>query len=327
MKSGCLKARHLFSSLIFLLCVLGARESSAQTLEKVFITATNAEAVTDTLFWYGIDRGLFRKEGIDLEYRLLPPNLALAAMVAREVDYASTVGSPFRAAVRGFPVKVIAIGLDKPFFYIMVQPGIQSPGDLKGKKFAVSSLEGTAARTAKLGLRALGLNPDKDVTFIVVGSAATRLLAMEVGSVHATVVPSPHNIRLRQKGFKELVFAGQLISEPFVGVAAASEKIDRNPSQVKKVLKGFLRSFKAVKSERKDTVEFIARRFNLEPDVAAEVYETILQSSTKDGTLDQQVLKDYLKIVKEETRVEKEVALSDIVDFRLLYEASREIEK
>lgn len=111
------------------------------------------------------------------------------------------------------------------------------------------------------------------------------------------------------------------------GVAAASEKIDRNPSQVKKVLKGFLRSFKAVKSERKDTVEFIARRFNLEPDVAAEVYETILQSSTKDGTLDQQVLKDYLKIVKEETRVEKEVALSDIVDFRLLYEASREIEK
>ncbi len=321
------RRRYVFSLLVFLTCLLGTAGAFAQTREKVFITATNTEDVTSTLFFYGIERGLFRNEGIDLEYRFLPPNLALAALVAKEVDYLSTVGSPFRAAVRGFPAKVIAVGLDKPLFYIMAQSNIQSAKDLKGAKFAVSSLQGTGARSARIGLRTLGLNPDKDVTFIVIGSSATRTLAMETGSVQATVVVAPDNFRLRQKGFKELMFTGRYITEPFVGIAASREKVETNPGQVKKVLKGFLRSLGAVKRERKETIEFLGRRFKFAPETAVEIYETLLQSFTKDGTVEPAALKDYLEVVKAEARVQKEIALSEIVDFRLLREASKELEK
>jgi NitT/TauT family transport system substrate-binding protein len=319
--------RNIFSLLVFLSCLLGPPAAFAQSREKVTITATNTEDVTSTLFWYGIEKGLFRDEGIDLEYRFLPPNLALAALVAKEIDYASTVGSPFRAAVRGLPVKVIAVGLDKPLFYIMAQSNIQSAKDLKGAKFAVSSLQGTGARSARVGLQTLGLNPDKDVTFIVIGSSATRTLAMETGAIQATVVPAPDNFRLRQKGFRELMFTGKHITEPFVGIAASKDKIESSPNQVKKLLKGFLRSLSAVKRERKETVEFLVRRFKFGQEIAAEIYETLLQSFTKDGTVEPAALKDYLEVIKAEARVQKEIALSDIVDFRLLREASKDLER
>jgi NitT/TauT family transport system substrate-binding protein len=319
--------RRIIFLLGFLSCLLGPLGVAAQTRERVFITATNTEDVTSTLFWYGVEKGLFRKEGIDLEYRFIPPNLALAALVAKELDYASTVGSPFRAAVRGLPVRVVAVGLDKPLFYIMAQSHIQSPNDLKGAKFAVSSLQGTGARSARVGLRTFGLNPDKDVTFIVIGNSGTRTLAMETGSVQATVVPAPDNFRLRQKGFRELMFTGRHISEPFVGVATSRDKIQNNPVQVKKVLKGFLRSLSAVKREKKDVIDFLVRRFKFTPEIAAEIYDTLLQSFTRDGTVEQKALKDYLDVVKEETRVDKEISLTDVVDFRLLREAAKELER
>jgi NitT/TauT family transport system substrate-binding protein len=311
----------------FLSFLLVASGGSAQPLEKVSISATNAEDVTATIFLYGMEKGLFKSEGIDLTYRFLPPNLALAAVVGRDIDYVSTVGSAFRAAAVGLPIKVIAVGLDKPLFYIMVQPDIKSAKELRGKKFAVSSLQGTGARTTRAGLRSLGLNPDKDVTFIVIGSSATRTLAMETGSVQATAVPSPHNIWMRQKGFRELLFAGKDISEPFVGIATSKEKVANNAVQVKKVLKAFSRSLRAVKKDRKEVIELIARRFKFEHGVAAELYETILQSATKDGTVDQEIARDYLKLVKEETRTDKDIPLAEIADFRLLREVLKEIDK
>ena len=319
--------KHILCSFVFLSSLLMTMYSSAQTLEKVSITATNAEDVTSIIFLYGMEKGFFKSEGIELSYRFLPPNLALAAIIAKEIDYATTVGSAFRAAVIGLPVKVIAVGLDKPLFYIMVQPDIKSAKELRGKIFAVSSLQGTGARTTRAGLRSLGLNPDKDVTFIVIGSSATRTLAMESGSVQATAVPSPHNVWMRQKGFKELLFAGKDISEPFVGLATSAEKLASNPGQVKKILKGFSRSLTAVKREKKETIDLISRRFKFDNNVAAELYETIVQSSTKDGSLDQENIRAYLQLIKEETRVEKEIPLTEVVDFRLLREVIKESSK
>jgi len=315
-----------FLALPLFLFLLGTNFSArAQSLEKVLLTATNAEDLNQVVFRYGIEKEIFKGEGINFEYRFLPANLAVSALIAKEVDYATTIGTPVQAAVRGLPLRVIAVGYDKPSFYVIAEPSVKSPKDLVGKKLAVSSLRGTAARAARASLKALGLNPDKDMTFIVVGQSSTRMLAMEAGSVEATVVPLPWNVRLRQKGFKELAFAGQYISEPFVGLVATREKIQQNHDQVKRLLRGFLRSLKAIKTERKEAVEFIARTYRLNQEIASEVYEATLQSLTKDGAVDPEILRNYLANVKEDLHLTKEVPLADVVDFRLLHEAAKEI--
>ena len=282
-------------------------ESKAQGLEKALVTHSS-ESISITPLIYGIEKGFYRKEGVDLQFRILRGDLAVGAMLSgKEVDYIYGAGTAFLAAVRGAPVRILSHDFKSVLFYLMAQPDIQSPKDLKGKKIAVSSLGGTGAASARACLKALGLDPDKDMTFIVIGAASIRMAAMETGSVQAAIMPVPWNSRMRQKGFKELIFAGKVISQPLTGIATTKEKIEQNPERTRKILRGFLRTLKAVKQESKEVTDFISRKFNLEPQVADETYRVVLQTLSDDGTVSQQVLQELLEQVKKEAGVKREI--------------------
>lgn len=297
----------------------------AQTPEKMFITATNLEDLMSAHIRYGIEQGIFKREGVDLQFRAMPPSLTFPAMAAGEVDYTSQVGSAFRAILRGFPAKVLAIGLNKPLFFIVAQPHISSPRDLVGKKFAVSSLSGAGARSARIALGKLGLNPEKDVTFIVIGNVTTRVAALESGSIEATVLQPPYNIHMRRKGFKQIIFSGALVSDFIAGVITTRDKLEKNPAQVKGLVKGFLQSLTALRTNRKAAVDFLSTRYRLDLEAASELYDMLMQVLTVDGTVSPQELRDYVDLVKEETRVKTPVAADDLVDFRLVRQAATEI--
>ncbi len=170
----------------------------------------------------------------------------------------------------------------------------------------------------------MGLGPDKDVTYIVIGAASVRMAAMEAGSVEGAIMPVPWNFRMRQKGFKELMFAGNVMQQPLTGIAATKEKIEKNPEQVKKVLRGFLRALRAMRQERKEVVEFIGRKFSLDSATAEETYKVVLQTLSDDGTVSADALEDLMQQVKKETGVARDIAVSDIVDYRMLREVAKE---
>ena len=302
-----------------------AHGAAAQGLEKVLVTHSS-ESISIAPMQYGMERGLYRKEGLDLQFRILRGDLAIGAMVgSREVDYICGAGSAFTAAVKGFPVTVLAHDFKSVFFYLMASPNVSGGKELKGGKVAVSSLGGTGAVAARATLKAIGLNPDRDVTVIVIGSASVRMAAMEAGSVQAAIMPVPWNIRMRKQGFKELIYAGKVMSQPLTGVAASREKLEKNPDQVRKMLRGFSASLSAVRREKKEVVNFIGRKFNLEPEVAEEVYGIMLQTLSEDGTVPESVLLELLEQTKAEAGVKKEIPLASIVDYRLLKEVAREI--
>ena len=300
----------------------------AQGLPKALITHSS-ESVTTAFLTYGIDKGFYRKVGIDLEFRLLRGDLGVSAMIgSKEVDYIYGTGTAFLAAVKGAPVKVLANNFNSVLFYLMAQPGVQSSRDLKGKKIAVSSLGGSGVLSAKASLRALGLDPDKDMTFIVIGAAPIRMAAMDSGSVEAAIMPVPWNVVMRKKGFKQLLFAGKVMPpQPVTGITASKEKIEKSPEQVGKVLQGFLYTLRAVRKEKKEFSEYLARKFNLDFPVAEEVYNFALEILTEDGTIGEPVLREYLEQVKKEAGVRREIPLSEIVDYRLAREISKGLGK
>lgn len=310
-----------------LLLVFGPALALSQGQERAIITH-NSESITIAPIIYGIEKGFYRREGIDLEFRLIRAELAAAAIAgSKEIDYMISAGTAFRAAVRGLPLKIVAYSFKNVLFYLMAQPTVQSGRDLKGKKIAVSSPVDTGGLAAKASIKAFGLDPDKDAIYIAIGAASVRMAAMEAGSVEAAIMPVPWNLRLKQKGFKELIFSGALLSQPLTGIVTSGEKLERNPDQVRKVLRGYLRSLRAMRREKKEVTELIGRRFNLEPQAAEEVYGIVHQTMSEDGTISQQVLQEYLEEVKREAGVKKPIALKDIVDFRLLGEVAREMER
>jgi len=315
----------VLSTLLLFFSLLGMAHS--QGLEKAIITH-NSDSISIAPLIYGIEKGFYRREGMELEFRMLRTDLAVAAIVgSREVDYMYSAGTAFRAAVRGVPLKIIAYGFKDILFYLMAQPAIQSGRDLKGKKIAVSLPSDTGGLAAKAAIKSFGLDPEKDVVYIAIGAASVRMAAMEAGSVEGTIMPVPWNIRMKQKGFRELIFAGDVLRQPLTGIVTSADKVEKNPQQVKKILRGFLRSLKSFQHERREATELIARRFYLEPQVADEVYGIALRTLSDDGTVSQQVLLEFLEQVKREAGVKKQIPLTDVVDYRILREAMREIER
>ena len=303
----------------------GIGEGVSQPLEKLIITHSS-ESISITPLLYGIEKGFYKKEGVDLQFRVLRGDLAVSSIVAgRDIDYMYGAGTAVTAAVRGLPMKVLSHDLKSVLFYLMAQPTLKSPQELKGKRVAVASLGGTGAVATRASIRALGLDPERDVTYIVIGAASVRLAAMETGSVDAAIMPVPWNIRMKQKGFKELIFAGKVMSQPLTGVATSKERIEQNPEQVKRVLKGFVRSLRAVKAERHDVVEFIGRKYSLDPASADETYKILLQTLSDDGTVPDPVLKDLLDQTKQEAGVKKELAIKEIIDYTWVRQVAKEI--
>jgi ABC-type nitrate/sulfonate/bicarbonate transport system substrate-binding protein len=313
---------HLITLLAFLLCPSLAL---AQSMEKAIIAHTS-ESISLAPLLYGIEKGFYRKEGVDLEFRILRTDLASAAMVgSKEIDYMYSAGTALRMAARGLPIRVVAYTLKNILFYLMAQPNVRSVVDLRGKKIAVALPSDTGGLAAKAVLKAYGLDPDRDATYIAIGAASVRLAAMQAGAIEASIMPVPWNIRMRQNGFHELAFAGDYLREPLTGFAATVEKLEKQPQQVKRVLIGFLRSVDVFKSDKKDAVDFIARRFRLEPAVAGESYRIVTESLSGDGTISQQALQEYIENIKKEPGVKKQITAADLVDFGLLSEAKSAI--
>lgn len=296
-----------------------------QAQEKVLITHSS-ESISITPLIYGIEKGFYRKEGIDLQFRVLRGELAVSSIVSgKDVDYMYGAGTAFFAAVRGVPMKVLSHDFKSVFFYLMGSPRVHSGQDLKGKKVAVASLGGTGAAATRASLKALGIDPDRDVTLIVIGSASVRMAAMETGSVEAAIMPVPWNFRMRQKGFKELIYAGKVMSQPLTGLATSKEKVEKQPDQARRMLRGFIRSMKAMKEDRREVTEFIAKKFALDPSTAEETYKIMIQTLTADGTIADADLQELLEETKQEAGVKKPMAVKDIVDYSLLRRAAKEI--
>ncbi len=253
---------HRLFAIVLLAISINSQEC-AQAQEKVLITHSS-ESISITPLIYGIEKGFYRKEGIDLQFRVLRGELAVSSIVSgKDVDYMYGAGTAFFAAVRGLPMRVLSHDFKSVFFYLMGSPRVQSGQDLKGKKVAVASLGGTGAAATRASLKALGLDSEKDVTLIVIGSASVRMAAMETGSVEAAIMPVPWNFRMKQKGFKELIYAGKVMSQPLTGLATSKDKVEKQPDQARRMLRAFIRSMKAMKEDKKAVTEFIAKKFDL----------------------------------------------------------------
>lgn len=115
------------------------------------------------------------------------------------------------------------------------------------------------------------------------------------------------------------------MSQPLTGLATSKEKAEKNPEQVKKMLRGFLRTLRAVKQDKTGVAEFIGKKFGLDPGAAEETYKIMVQTMTDDGTVGEAELRELLEQTKLETATKRDVALKDIVDYTWVRQIGKEL--
>jgi NitT/TauT family transport system substrate-binding protein len=250
-------------------------------------------------------------------------DLGIKALLTGDVDYTYSSGTAIRAAVQGVPIRAISFDFDRVFHSLMARPEITSAAALKGKKVAVSSFGSSADISARVALRALGLDPTRDVSIIALGEDTIRYAALQSGTVQATTMSLPLNIRLRKEGYRELIYVGKILQQPLTGLVTSRENIRRKPEQIQRVMRAFVRSMRAFKNDRADFVAFAQKKFGLSKDITEEAYDYMVDSLAHDGVVEAPVLEKAIEEAKKLVGSEKSISPADVVDYSFLRAALR----
>jgi NitT/TauT family transport system substrate-binding protein len=161
------------------------------------------------------DQGLFDAQGVDADLQFIASNTGVPALVSDQTQFA-LIGGPetLGAVVAGADlVAIVQLSGAQPYLF-EVSPSIQTIDDLKGKKVGVSTLGSSSDTATRIALRAKGLNPDKDVSIVAVGSLENRMAAMASGAVDAGLGSPPETIKLEEGGMHPLFDLSQMDVPP-----------------------------------------------------------------------------------------------------------------
>src|SRR5437667_5650896 len=168
----------LFSS-VFLPLAVWAQSS----LQKMTIAFPSRSIVSIDLF-VAQDKGFFRDEGLAAELVQVRGNVSIAAAIAGEIHAVAAIGTVVCAIERSdVPLKVLAVSLKRPLFWLVARPEYASITALKGKILGTTTFGGTQHLAAEHILRKGGLNPEKDITVIVAGDVPAQLQSLVSGAI------------------------------------------------------------------------------------------------------------------------------------------------
>ncbi|HEV2009600.1 MAG TPA: ABC transporter substrate-binding protein, partial [Candidatus Limnocylindria bacterium] len=155
---------------------------------KVVSAYSNISA-DDWVPWYAFEKAIFRENGLDVDLQSINGGAQTsAALLANGIQIGQFGGAEALSANAGGADLVLVGNLAPVYPYkLYAQKTIKTVADLKGKRVAVSNAGGSSDIATRAALKANGLDPDKDVTILTVGSHANRTTALLAGSVDAGV--------------------------------------------------------------------------------------------------------------------------------------------
>ena len=164
-------------------------------------------------------------------------------------------------------------------YAIISRPDIDSVKALKGKRIAINTFGSSADFAIYQLLSRNGLDPNKDVTLqAVAGSPDARFAALLGGSVDATVVNSPFEYRAEQKGFKTLLSVKEIaefVRIPIVGLSTTQRKIDREPDEIVRMLRGLRAAILFLQSQQEVGVGLLEKLLKLDRPAAERFYPAL----------------------------------------------------
>lgn len=203
-------------------------------------------------------------------------------------------------------------------FSLVAAKSIKRIEDLKGKAVAVSNPLGIHAYVTQQILKKYGLDPGKDPRFLYLGEESAWVSAMETGIVSAAFIQPPTSLVLKQKGYNILVNAGDHIELPVTGLSTSVERIQKNPEEVKAVLRAIHRGLRSIKMNREGSIKMIIKFLRVEPAIAEETYDLSAKYLSDSGVSSEQAIQAAIENLGGTADVK--IASSAVADFSLLRE-------
>lgn len=305
--------------LALLLLVSAPVLAPAQSLKEIRVGSTD---ITVSNFWifYARDHKFFEAEGFDMKMVIIKTEAALAAMAAGDLDYSTLSTSSVEGTLKGMPLRLLAVTNRYPLLGLVVRKGINSVGDLRGKKLSISSFGGAVYGAALYLLRTHGLRPKEDVSLLAGGANSARIAVLKQGLVDAALMTAPDDLRASGEGYRILVDVGSDYRLPWGGISAAQNKIRRDPGEVERFLRAVLRAVRAVTEpqNKNDVTRWTGKFFKLDEKLADEFYRRLVPSLNPSGWVERDKVKLIIDSAVERGLTDKPLDADAVTDFSIV---------
>src|SRR5713226_8371750 len=287
---------------------------SISSVDVSFLTA----AVADK-------RGFFKEQGMDVEVIRMAAPISITALANGDTDYTMIFASVIRGAMRGMPIKVVASFLDGSTHTLIARPELKSVKDLRGKTLGVSTIGATSDVAARMMIRHFGVDPEKEMKIVALGSDRARFAALKEGIVEVAVISPPADAEGKKIGMNVLARSYELFNFPFVGLGVNVKKVKEKPDEVKKMLKALIRANRYVRENREGTIQTLAEWSKSAKEAAAAGYDGTYKVFNVDGSIPEDGLRLVVDQAKKDMKITRDVPLSEVADVTLLREAQKEL--
>jgi NitT/TauT family transport system substrate-binding protein len=274
------------------------------------------------------DAGLWKKHGLDVRMVLFEAGSTLAQVArAGEVKFAVNSGpTTIASRTQGADSVIIAISVNTLPYSLVTAKGITKWADLKGKKIGISRFGSGTDTAIRLVCKKFGLDPTKDLVIIQGGTQPSRLQALIAGSLDATLVTPPLDLKAKQQGLTIIVNIAELaIPYPQLVIETTDRFARENPREVKNFLKGFLEGVYYAASHKDETKKLITKYLKeSDPEILEATYQSFIQVTDYSANPNLDGLRNAIEEVGARVPAAKSKKPEDFIDTRFLKELEKE---
>ena len=256
-------------------------ESLAQdkSLKKINWGVTSLSA-GNWIPWVAKEAKIYVKHGLDVELILLRGSGQTSAALLGGSIFASPVALPtvMLADLSGADLINVAHTVPGVQTKMLVKPEIKRPEDLRGKRVATSSLGSLGDFLFKYLLRKHGLDPNREIIWLSIGTPPDRLQALFSGAVDATEASYPFDEQAERKGFRVLFDARKEIVYPSMSVVTRRKNIIEDRDTVMRMVKAHVEGIAYFKNNKDFSIKVLSKQLKInDRDTLENSYETYKQ--------------------------------------------------
>jgi ABC-type nitrate/sulfonate/bicarbonate transport system substrate-binding protein len=236
----------------------------------------------------GVDTGIFKKHGIDLEISSFTCDAKeMQALTAGSLDIALGGGPAIAAIVKGVPMKAVAAEANAPntILLVVLKDGpIKTVDDLKGRTVSVSTAGSLTFWLTQQLSRAQGWGDD-GIKIAPLGSSETQIAALKTHQIDGVTTDGVTVYKFMETGDgRILVKYGDRIKDFHVHVIYASDAlIAGNPAALKAFLAGWFETIATMRDHRQEAIDIAVKHTGVSPTVAAASYDDTMPILSPDG--------------------------------------------
>ena len=242
------------------LSVLSFSSAHAQELRRIHYGTTASTAHLPV--WVAKDAGFFAKYGLNVEpVQIRGGALITMGIMSGQLQFSGAGAESIVAArIEGGDVVLLACPVDSDPVYFITRPEIKSAAELKGKATAVTRLGSTTHFYLRAAARHVGLDPEKDMTILQLGTGSETSAALENGRIAAAAVTHRYAFPFLQRGWPVLVdLSTTELVYPSSCVASSRAYVKSEAKLVDDFLRAYVAGIQVIKKDRRFTEKTFAK--------------------------------------------------------------------